>query len=264
LAGLDLQDMDITDGEAVQRKIRELEPKIVVNAAAYNQVDLAEGEGKAQAWAVNSAAVRHLAQACRGAGAALVHFSTDYVFPGRGETPYTETDPPDPLGEYGRSKLDGERQAALCPEAYVFRVCGLFGTAGRRAAHPNFVERMLALAGDGRKLRVVSDQVLTPSYTLDLAPKVWQVLARRAPGLYHLTNAGSCSWFEFSRAIFELEGLRVDLSPTTLGELGAPAPRPPYSVLAHQALRALDLDDLPHWRDALSRYLRERRSQPRT
>ena len=248
-------DLDILDRGAVERTLRELRPTLVVNTAAYNLVDRAEEDGAA-AFALNADAVGTLADVCGSLGATLVHFSTDYVFDGRRSTPYGEDDAPAPLSAYGRSKLEGERAALTrCPRAFVFRVCGLFGVGGRGT---NFVETMLRLARAGRAIRVVRDQVLTPSYTLDLAPKVWRVVAREARGLYHLTNAGQTSWYDFTREIFRLSGLAPALAAVTAAEYGARARRPAYSVLAHGRLAEAGEDDLRPWPDALAAYLRER------
>jgi dTDP-4-dehydrorhamnose reductase len=252
-------DFDLLDPRATERVLHELRPTLVVNTAAYNQVDRAEDD-RAPAFALNAEAVGRLADVCEGLGAMLVHFSTDYVFDGRRSTPYREEDPPGPLSHYGESKLAGERLALTrCRRALVFRVCGLFGVA-RSAGKggTNFVETMLRLAREGRPIRVVRDQVLTPSYTLDLAPKVWRAVARAAHGVYHLTNAGETSWYDFAREIFRLSGLTPDLTGVTAAEYGARARRPAYSVLGHGRLAALGEDDLRPWQEALAAYLRER------
>jgi dTDP-4-dehydrorhamnose reductase len=252
-------DLDLLDRRVVERVLHDLRPTHVVNTAAYNLVDRAEDE-RAQAFALNAEAVGALADACRSLGATLVHFSTDYVFDGRRTTPYGEDDVPAPLSAYGESKLEGERLALTrCPRAYVFRVCGLYGiarSAGKGGT--NFVETMLRLARAGQPIRVVRDQVLTPSYTRDLAPKVWRVVARGAPGIYHLTNAGETSWYDFAREIFRLSGLAPALTAVTAVEYGARARRPAYSVLDHGRLAAAGEDDLRPWKDALAAYLRER------
>jgi dTDP-4-dehydrorhamnose reductase len=251
-------DLDLLDRSALARLLSELRPTHVVNTAAYNLVDRAEDE-PGPAFALNAEAVGALADICQSLGATLAHFSTDYVFDGRRATPYGEDDTPDPLSVYAHSKLEGERQAlARCRTAFVFRVCGLFGIARSAGKGTNFVETMLRLAREGRPIRVVSDQVLTPSYTRDLAPKVWRVLARGAPGIYHLTNAGQTSWFDFAREIFRLSGLDPSLTAVTAAEYGARARRPAYSVLAHRRLAAAGEDDLRPWPDALAAYLRER------
>jgi dTDP-4-dehydrorhamnose reductase len=268
-APLELRDrsqLDVTDREAAERLLAKLEPSVVINCTAYNLVDDAEKDNGEAAFTLNADAVRRLGGAVARTGAVFVHFSTDYVFgkrrPSEPKLPWKESDVAEPLGAYGRSKLAGEEMARLNPRHFVFRVCGLYGVAGRREKRPNFVERILSLAAQKKKLKIVDDQVLTPSYTLDTAVKVWQVLDKALPqgrfGVYHVTNSGECSFFEFAKTALQLAGVKADLQPTTLAEYGAPAPRPPYSVLAHDGLKALGLDDMPHWKDALKRYLKER------
>jgi dTDP-4-dehydrorhamnose reductase len=256
-------DLDLLDHDATARVLRELRPTHVVNTAAYNLVDRAE-EDRAAAFALNAEAVGALADICQSMEATLAHFSTDYVFEGRRATPYSEDDTPAPISVYGESKLAGERLAlGRCRRAFVFRVCGLFGVArstGRGGT--NFVETMLRLAREGKPIRVVRDQVVGPSYTLDLAPKVWRVLARGPHGVYHLTSAGQTSWYDFAREIFRLSGLAADLTGVTAAEYGARARRPAYSVLNHGRLAALGEDDLRSWPEALAAYLRERTQLP--
>jgi dTDP-4-dehydrorhamnose reductase len=257
-------ELDLTDETATARVVAALQPTHVINAAAYNLVDRAEDEREA-AFAVNARAVGALAAVCRTAGATLVHFSTDYVFGGDRTTPYDEDDPPRPLGAYAESKLAGERLAlAGCDRAFVIRVCGLFGVGrSQGAARTNFVETMLRLAREGRAIRVVQDQVLSPSATRDIAPKVWRVLTRGEPGIYHITNAGQTSFFDFAREIFRQSGLAPDLRPVTAAEFGARARRPAYSVLGRRRLAALGEDDMRPWEEALADYLRER-ARPNT
>lgn len=254
-------DLDLLDAARLPARLAELCPTHVVNTAAYNFVDRAEDE-RAAAFALNADAVGALAAACQRLGATLVHFSTDYVFDGRRATPYLESDTPNPLSVYAESKLLGERLALeRCERAHVFRVCGLFGVARRAGTgRTNFVETMLGLASAGRPIRVVADQVLGPSYTLDLARKVWRVLPRLAHPIYHLTNAGETSWYGFARRLFELAGLAPALTPVTAREFGARARRPAYSVLGHASLRALGEDDLRPWEPALAAYVAERSS----
>jgi dTDP-4-dehydrorhamnose reductase len=261
LAPLSTRDVDIRDAAATRSILEALRPTWVLNTAAYNLVDRAEEDGRS-AFALNTEAVGSLADICQRIGARLVHFSTDYVFDGAKRTPYLETDPPRPLSVYGESKLAGERLALEhCERAVVFRVCGLFGLAGSLGkGKGNFVETMLRLAREGRPLRVVSDQVLCPSYTLDLARKVWAVLPRAAHPVYHLTNAGQTSWYDFARRSLELAGVTADLTAVTAAEYGAKARRPPYSVLAHANLAALGEDDLRPWGEALVAYVAERSS----
>ncbi len=255
------RDLDLLDAARVRTLLAELRPTHVVNTAAYNRVDQAE-EDRAAAFALNAHAVGELANACQRLGARLVHFSTDYVFDGRRATPYLESDAANPLSAYGESKLAGERLALeRCEHALVFRVCGLFGVARSSGkGGTNFVETMLRLAAEGRRIRVVADQVLGPSYTLDLARKVWRVLPKATHPIYHLTNAGETSWYDFARRVFDLAGVTPDLTPVTAAEFGARAHRPAYSVLGHGCLAALGEDDLRPWDRALAVYVAERSS----
>ena len=252
-------DLDLLEPGAIARVLRDVRPTHVVNCAAYNLVDRAEDE-RARAFALNADAVGALAETCQALDATLVHFSTDYVFDGTKTSPYLEDDAPRPLSVYAESKLAGERLAlARCARTFVVRVCGLYGVAqSASAGRTNFVETMLRLAASGKPIRVVSDQVLTPSYTLDIAPKVWRVLARGAPGIYHLSSAGQTSFYDFAREIFRQSGLTPPLTAVTAAQFGARARRPSYSVLAHTRLAALGEDDLRPWPAALAAYLRER------
>jgi dTDP-4-dehydrorhamnose reductase len=251
---------DLTRPESLRSALEEIRPDVVVNCAAYNFVDRAESEPEA-AFAVNAWGVRQLALLCRDLGCLLVHFSTDYVF-GLDETrrtPYGEADAPGPVGVYGLSKLAGEYLVrSLCPRHLVVRTCGLYGAHGSGGKGTNFVETMLRLAGQGKPLRVVADQVLTPSSTVDVAAAVVALLRTGQGGLYHVTNAGSCSWHEFAAAIFELSGLRPDLTPISSAAYGAAARRPASSVLSTASYERLGLPALRPWREALAAYLRER------
>jgi len=261
LVPLSTRDVDILDAAATRSTLEALRPTWVLNTAAYNLVDRAEEDGRS-AFALNAEAVGSLAAVCQSIGARLVHFSTDYVFDGAKRTPYHETDSPRPISVYGESKLAGERLALeRCERTVIFRVCGLFGLAGALGrGKGNFVETMVRLAGEGRALRVVSDQVLCPSYTLDLARKVWAVLPKVAHPVYHLTNAGQTSWYNFARRALDLTGVAASLTAVTAAEYGARARRPAYSVLAHAHLAALGEDDLRPWDAALAAYVAERSS----
>jgi len=226
-----------------------------VNAAADNRVDAAEHD-PAPALAVNALGVAALAEACRATDALLVHMSTDYVFDGRAARSYTEDDPPNPLGAYARSKLEGERLVqALAPRHAVVRVAGLYAAGGS-----GFVDRVLARARASRRLRVVHDQVTAPTWARDVATALARLLPRLvagdAPGgIYHMTNAGACSWYEFACTALALAGVDAEIEPITSAELAAPAPRPAYSVLANTRLAAIGEPPLRSWRDALAAYL---------
>jgi dTDP-4-dehydrorhamnose reductase len=251
-------DLDICDFVYTRKVLENAKPDIVINTAAFNRVDDCEEE-VSKAFLVNAFAVRNLAQICADLDCVLVHISTNYVFDGQKREPYTEDDPPNPLSVYGTSKLTGEYFARnICPKHFVIRTSGLYGVAGSRAKGGNFVETMIRLAQEGRPIRVVNDQVLTPTYTKDLAGKIKELVQTEAYGLYHITNSGECSWYEFAAKIFELLGLKPDFGPITSVEYGARARRPAYSVLAHKALLRLGLADLRPWPEALGAYLEEK------
>jgi dTDP-4-dehydrorhamnose reductase len=263
LIPLGSRDLDVLDAVRVRSTLATLRPTVVLNATAYNLVDRAEEE-RPRAFALNAEAVGSLAATCHSLGAVFVHFSTDYVFDGRKRTPYEESDAPAPLGVYGESKLAGERLALeRCERTVIFRVSGLFGIAGSSGkGRTNFVETMLRLAREGKPLRVVADQVLGPSYTHDLARKIWVVLPKVAHSIYHLTSGGQTSWYDFARRAFGLTGVTADITPVTAAEFGARAPRPAYSVLGHAHLAALGEDDLRSWDAALAAYIAERSASP--
>jgi dTDP-4-dehydrorhamnose reductase len=251
---------DLTRPAELRAALEALRPDMVVNCAAYNLVDKAESDPNA-AFAVNAWGVRDLALICRDLGCVLVHFSTDYVF-GLDEKrcfPWTETDAPGPVSVYGLSKLAGEYLVrSPCPRHFVVRTCGLYGVWGSGGKGGNFVETMLRVAGQGKPLRVVADQFCTPTYTVDLAMATASLAATGRYGLYHLTNSGSCSWYELAQAIFERAGVKAELTPISSREFGAAARRPAYSVLSTAAYQALGLPPLRPWREALSAYLDER------
>jgi dTDP-4-dehydrorhamnose reductase len=255
--------IDLAKPEGIRPALEALRPDIVVNCAAYNFVDKAETEPEA-AFATNAWGVRALASACRDLGCVLAHFSTDYVF-GLDESrkaPFSESDAPGPVSVYGLSKLTGEYLVrSICPKHFVIRTCGLYGVWGSGGKGGNFVETMLRVAGQGKPLRVVADQYCTPSYTVDVAAATAALLSTERYGLYHLTSAGSCTWHEFAGAIFELAGVKADLSAITSKEFAAPARRPGYSVLDTGKYAALGLPPLRPWREALGAYLEERQRQ---
>jgi len=251
-------DLDICDFVYTRKVIEEKKPDVVINTAAFNRVDDCEEEVSKAFW-VNAFAVRNLAQICADLDCVLVHISTNYVFDGRKREPYTEEDPPNPLSVYGASKLTGEYFVRnICPKHFIIRTSGLYGVAGSRAKGGNFVETMIRLAKEDKPIRVVNDQVLTPTYTRDLAEKIKELLQTKAYGLYHITNSGECSWYEFASKIFELLGLNPEFVPTTTAEFGAKAKRPAYSVLAHEKLKRLRIDDVRSWREGLRAYLKEK------
>lgn len=256
-------DADLTKAKALREKLSALAPDTVINCAAYNFVDKAESD-PSPAFAVNAEGVWNLATICRDLNCRLVHFSTDYVFglDAKRFIPWSETDAPGPVSAYGLSKLDGEYWVRyLCPHHLVIRTCGLYGLHGTGGKGGNFVETMLKLAGQGEVLKVVHDQRCTPSFTLDVAAATVALLATDANGLFQITSAGDCSWYELAAEIFKLAGVSADLSPTTSEQYGAPARRPTYSVLSNQKLAAVGVNPPRDWHGALAAYLELRKNR---
>lgn len=252
LAGRDVTalsraDLDITDQDAVTAAVAAHD--VVVNAAAYTKVDDAESH-EDDAYAVNARGPEVLATAAVAAGAKLVHVSTDYVFDGNGTSPYAEDQPTEPIGAYGRTKAAGEAAVrAVAPDSsYIVRAAWLYGAGG-----PNFAKTMIRLAGSHDTVSVVTDQIGQPTWTGDLARQVVAMLDADAPaGIYHGTNGGQASWFDFTKAIFaevDLDPERV--LPTDSAAFVRPAPRPAYSVLGHDAWSRAGVPPMRDWRDAL-------------
>jgi dTDP-4-dehydrorhamnose reductase len=251
-------ELDICDFEAVNRFVDCVAPDAIVNTAAYHKVEDCEANPEI-AFAVNALAVCNLARAAARLGCILVHFSTDYVFDGSKATPYLECDLPVPLNVYGASKVAGEHLIAFNTERYlIIRTSGLYGLAGSAGKGGNFVENMLKRAAASDTLHVVHDQVLTPTYTVDLALMVWHLIHSRHYGLFHVTSEGQCSWYEFTREFCRIEGVSVNPVPVTTDEFPSPVKRPKFSVLSKERLGSLGLGLMPCWQDALSRYLRSR------
>jgi dTDP-4-dehydrorhamnose reductase len=254
------KDLDVTDAAQVEKTLSSIRPDVVISTAAFHKVEQCEKE-PVPSFAVNAIGPWNLALACRRNNAALVHFSTDYVFDGKHRRPYTEQDLPAPVSVYGTSKLAGECLIPFnCARHFTIRTCGLYGVAGSAGKGGNFVETMLKKAAEGAPIRVVNDQTLTPTFTGDLAEAVAQLIRTDAYGLYHISAEGECSWFEFARKIFELEELSVDLMPVSTAEFYSPVQRPAYSVLSKQKLSGLGLS-MPKWDDGLARYLAARRAK---
>jgi dTDP-4-dehydrorhamnose reductase len=258
LIPLTRKELDLCDFVQTRRALMVARPALVINTAAFTRVDECE-DGPDQAFGVNTYAVRNLAQICAELDSVVMHLSTDYVFGGEQRTPYSEADSPNPLNVYGVSKLAGEYFVRnICPKHFVMRTSGLYGVMGSSGKGGNFVETLLRLSREGKPIRVVDDQVLTPTYTHDLARQIKALAQTDAHGLYHMTNGGQCSWYEFASTIFELLGVKPDFGPTTTAAYGAKARRPAYSVLAHANLRHVGLDDLRPWPEALAAYLAEK------
>jgi len=253
----DREQVLVQNFEQVDALVTGVRPELILNCSAFHRVDdCEEPPGLGAAFDVNVFGVRNLALAAAKVDAALVHFSTDYVFDGPQRHPYVESDTPCPKCAYGVSKAAGELMLqSLWSKHFIFRVSGLYGYAGSREKRTNFVEMMIGLARQGKPIRVVNDQVLTPTSTMDVAAAIVRVTSTGAYGLYHLTNGGGCSWYEFATAIFEYLGQSVNVTPVSSGAFPTRARRPAYSVLDNFRLRQTGLPDLPHWRDALARYI---------
>ncbi len=259
--GLDRASVDITDAARVEQSVADFDPQVVLNAAAYNQVDVAEQEPQA-AFAVNALAVRNIALACRQNGAVLVHFSTDYVFDGRAGRPYTEDDPPHPLGAYAVSKLAGEYFAqAYLDDALIIRTSGVFGPGGLRTARGNFIELMLRLAQSGQPIRVVADHYASPTFAPPLAARTADLVERGQRGLFHIGGGAAISWFDFARLIFRVAGLSPELRPTSEREYRTAARRPRYSALSNARMERLGLAPMPPLEEAVAAYFSLRRQQ---
>lgn len=242
--------------DSVRSAIGAHRPDIVLSTAAFHNVPKCE-EDPARSHAVNSLGALNLARTCASTGSTLAYVSTDYVFDGAQRRPYLETDAPNPLNVYAATKLMGEYYALnYAPRAYVFRVSGIYGRVPCRAKGGNFITTMQRAARERPEVRVVTDEVLTPTPTLEIAKASLSILQNGAPGLYHVTAGGECSWFEFAQVIFETLGLKTPLKPAVVADFPSPVRRPTYSVLEKGALKSQGLPLLPHWRDALVEFLR--------
>jgi len=246
----DRKALDITDSNSINRVLEETNPDIVINTAAYTQVDLAETETE-QAFAINHLGVANLAKLCAEKGIKLIHISTDYVFDGKSDQPYLETDPTAPQTAYGRSKLAGElaiQQAAL-PAFWLIRTAWLYSIYGK-----NFYKTILNLAQTRDELGVVNDQTGAPTQALDLARFILENLSkldRENSGIYHFVNSGQATWYEFACAIIDQNGLKTAVVPVSSNQYPTAATRPTYSVLDNSKIQKTLNYSIRHWREAL-------------
>jgi dTDP-4-dehydrorhamnose reductase len=247
--------------DSVKRICFRHKPDVIVNTAAYVRVDDCETYPD-QAFLVNALGTRNMAVVAEELGAKLVHIGTDYVFGGEAEprsVPYTEFDAAIPANVYGKSKLAGEDFVRhLCRRYFIIRTSGLFGVAGSSGKGGNFVETILRLAKEQDKLTVVNDQIFSPTYTRDLAVKIGELLTTQLYGVYHVTNQGACSWYEFAWEILRQAGSKTPVLPVASEQYPQKARRPPYSVLDHYHLRLQGRDDMRSWHEALREYLGEK------
>jgi dTDP-4-dehydrorhamnose reductase len=261
--GVDHKLVDIEVPAAVTKMLVTHRPDLVINTAAFHNVELCETRPD-RALAVNALAVDGLAGQCAAAGAVLLHISTDYVFDGAQQKPYAETDPTNPLNAYGISKLAGEHLVwRNLANAYVIRTSGLYGIRGSSTKGYTFIERMLTQAAAGKPIRVVTDVESSPSYTRDVARTIRRIVDSGRYGTYHVSNAGQCSWYDFAVEILRQANFEVAVGRTTASEFPSLARRPAYSALAHSGLERLGLEPMPDWRAGIAAYLEERRQTSR-
>jgi dTDP-4-dehydrorhamnose reductase len=258
VVGFDRSEVDISDSAQVERAFAAQDPAIVVNAAAYNQVDVAEKE-PLPAMQANGLAVRNLAMACRQHDARLVHFSTDYVFDGAAGRAYTEDDAPRPLGAYAVSKLAGELYAQAYLDApLIIRTSGVFGPGGLNTARGNFIEAMLRLAASNQPIRVLNDHVASPTYSPFLAARAADLVDRSLSGIFHVGGGQPISWFDYAAMIFRVAGLHPELKPTNERDFRTAARRPKYSALSNVKMERSGIEPLPPLETAVELYMQER------
>jgi dTDP-4-dehydrorhamnose reductase len=251
----DAVELDISNVTEVRSALLQYAPEVVINTAAFHRVDDIERDASI-ALQVNALAAQQLALICREADVAMLYISTDYVFDGAKHTPYIESDLPNPISAYGATKVAGELLIrSAWHKHYIIRTCGLYGTAGAMGKGGNFVNTMLRLAREGKPVKVIHDQVCTPTFTQDLAAQIALLVETRQYGTYHVTSDGACSWYEFACEIFRLAGLAPVVTPISSDEFAAPARRPAYSVLENRALRNLSIDRMRDWHAALAEYV---------
>jgi dTDP-4-dehydrorhamnose reductase len=258
IISLTQNDIEITNMRSVKKALLKHKPDAIINTAAFVRVDDCETEPD-EAFLVNALGARNVAVIAEELGAKLVHVSTDYVFGGESEpqtAPYTEFDTPVPLNIYGKSKLAGENFVQhFCTRYFIVRTSALFGIAGALGKGGNFIETILKLAKEREELRVVNDQVFSPTYTPDLAGKIAQLITTEYYGIFHITNRGVCSWYELAVEALKLAGLKTPVTPITSAEYPQKARRPNNSALNNYQLRLLGIADMRSWQEALKDYI---------
>lgn len=249
--GVDIEEMDITDAACVEKVIKEAAPDAVIHCAAYTAVDAAE-ENEKICRKVNAEGPRNIAMVCRNLDIKMVYISTDYVFSGQGERPWEPEDEREPQSVYGQTKYEGELAVQeLLDKYFIVRIAWVFGINGK-----NFVKTMLNLAETHDTIRVVNDQFGSPTYTYDLAKLLVDMVLTEKYGVYHATNEGICSWYDFACAVFKEAGVSVNVVPVTTEEYGAKAKRPANSRMNKDKLAEQGFEKLPPWQDALKRYVK--------
>lgn len=252
MVGIGSKDLDITKEADVSQRVTDIKPDAIIHCAAYTAVDKAE-DNQEICWDINVNGTKYLANAAKSNNAKFMYISTDYVFDGLGETPFLETDSPNPAGIYGMTKFEGEKQVrTILEKFYIIRISWVFGINGE-----NFVKTMLKLSETNTEVNVVGDQIGSPTYTYDLAQLLLEVIQESKYGVYHASNEGFCSWAEFAKEIFKLARKNVKINSISTDKYPTKALRPKNSRLSKQRLRDNDYIFLPTWQDALKRYLKE-------
>lgn len=253
-------EIDVVNKDNLKSVLEKINPDIIINTAAYHRVDEVE-DNPEKAFLVNATAEKNLAELCQNNKWGLVFISTDYVFglDKKRKEPYIETDAPGPINLYGVSKLAGEYLTRfICQKHFVIRLCGLFGVVGSLGKGGNFVETMIRLGKGKGEVKVVNDQILTPTYTKNIAENLKELLKSDYYGLYHMTSEGQCSWWEFTQEIFKLLKMKVKCNPVTSDVFKTRAKRPAYSVLENYNLKKLGLNKMRDWKENLKFYLKEK------
>jgi len=255
VTGLTHADIEIADIKSLKNILSTLKPEMILNTASYNLVPQAEQE-PGKAFQINATGPLNLVQVCNDLGIRLVHYSTDYVFDGKKQQPYIETDCPNPLNVYGSSKLAGEHFVLNYSEkSYVIRVSGIYGKMPSRGKGGNFVTTMIKLAQEKPEVRVVDDEILTPTPTYDIARNTAALIKTDAFGLYHMSCEGQCSWYEFAKVIWETLQIKTPLQSASVKDFPLVVKRPFYSVLENKNLNKIDMNQMPNWREALIGFL---------
>lgn len=255
-----IDELDITQFDKVKEYIKQNFPNLIINTAAFQQIDECE-KNPQKSFLVNTLAVKNLAEICKELDILLVHISTDYVFglDEKRKTPYIEEDLPGPLNIYGLSKLAGEYCIRNTIKKYfIIRPAALFGIAGSKEKGGNFVETILSLAKEKKEIKIKNDEFTSPTYTKELAEAIGELIKTKEYGIYHITSQGECSWYEFAKKIIELTNINADCQPVSSSNFITFVRRPCYSVLENKHLKEIGLDKMSHWEEALKKYLKEK------
>lgn len=251
-------DIETSDYNSVSSMFKQYSPRIIINTAAFHNVPLCEREDL-KAYMVNALGPKCLAEHCLKNNSILVHISTDYVFDGKKRQPYREDDLPNPVNTYGITKLAGEHYiSSIMDKYFIIRTSGLYGINRCRGKGGNFIDTMLRLYKEKKEIRVVNDEIISHTYSLDLANQIKELIKTDHFGLFHITNQGACSWFEFAKSLFELLDIKINISPVKAEEFQTTVKRPAYSVLDNSRIKKLGLYNMRHWKQALKDYIAER------